>query len=67
MTGGGFGGCTVNLVRPDAVDALEAAVMADYPVRTGLSPMVLRVVAAEGAGPGDSDARSDCFVVLPYK
>ena len=23
MTGGGFGGCTVNLVRPDAVDALE--------------------------------------------
>ncbi len=58
MTGGGFGGCTVNLVRPDAVDALEAAVMADYPVRTGLSPMVLRVVAADGAGPGGPDARS---------
>jgi galactokinase len=50
MTGGGFGGCTVNLVRPDAVDALEAAVMADYPARTGLTPMVLRVVAADGAG-----------------
>jgi galactokinase len=53
MTGGGFGGCTVNLVRPDAVDALEAAVLTQYPARTGLTPMVLRVVAAEGAGPGD--------------
>jgi galactokinase len=52
MTGGGFGGCTVNLVRPEAVDALEAAVLADYPARTGLTPMVLRVVAAPGAGLG---------------
>jgi galactokinase len=52
MTGGGFGGCTINLVRPDAVDALEAAVLERYPARTGLTPMVLRVVAADGAGPG---------------
>lgn len=52
MTGGGFGGCTVNLVRPEAVDALEAAVLTEYPARTGLAPMVLRVVAADGAGRG---------------
>ena len=50
MTGGGFGGCTVNLVRPDAVDALEAAILERYPARTGLTPMVLRVVVADGAG-----------------
>jgi len=50
MTGGGFGGCTVNLVRPDAVDALAAAVEADYPARTGLTPTMLRVGAADGAG-----------------
>ena len=50
MTGGGFGGCTVNLVRPDAIDALEAAILERYPARTGLTPMVLRVVAADGAG-----------------
>ncbi len=50
MTGGGFGGCTVNLVRPDAVDALTAAVLADYPTRTGLEPVIMPVAAADGAG-----------------
>jgi galactokinase len=50
MTGAGFGGCTVNLVRPDAIDALREAVFARYPARTGLMPMVLPVAAADGAG-----------------
>ncbi len=50
MTGGGFGGCTVNLVRPDAVEALAAAVESEYPARTGLTPTVLPVRAADGAG-----------------
>lgn len=53
MTGGGFGGCTVNLVRPDAVQALTAAVLADYPARTGLEPLIMSVAAADGAGPLD--------------
>ena len=50
MTGAGFGGCTINLVRPDAIDALGAAVRSEYPARTGLTPMVLPVHAADGAG-----------------
>jgi galactokinase len=50
MTGGGFGGCTVNLVRPDAVEALAVAVETRYPARTGLTPTVLRVRPTEGAG-----------------
>ncbi len=50
MTGAGFGGCTVNLVRPDAVGALRAAVLDRYPARTGLTPMILPVRTAFGAG-----------------
>jgi galactokinase len=50
MTGAGFGGCTVNLVRPDSVDALRATVEREYPARTGLTAMVLPVHATEGAG-----------------
>ena len=50
MTGAGFGGCTVNLVRPEAVAALTVAVLAEYPVRTGLTPMILPVQIAPGAG-----------------
>ncbi len=50
MTGAGFGGCTVNLVRPGAVDALRAAVLERYPAMTGLTPMVLPVRATDGAG-----------------
>jgi galactokinase len=50
MTGAGFGGCTINLVRPDAVDSLRTAVERDYPARTGLQPRVLPVRAVAGAG-----------------
>jgi galactokinase len=50
MTGAGFGGCTINLVHQDAVAALRDAVLAEYPARTGLQPMILTVRAADGAG-----------------
>ncbi len=50
MTGAGFGGCTVNLVRPDAIDRLRDTVAREYSARTGLTPMVLPVEIAAGAG-----------------
>ena len=50
MTGAGFGGCTVNLVRPAAVDSLRAAVLERYPAMTGLTPLILPVNATDGAG-----------------
>jgi galactokinase len=50
MTGAGFGGCTVNLVHGDAVEALGEAVLSEYPARTGLQPTILPVSAADGAG-----------------
>jgi len=51
MTGGGFGGCTVNLVRHHAIAALEVAVLREYPARTGLTPHVYVTRAVDGAGP----------------
>jgi galactokinase len=49
LTGAGFGGCTINLVRRDAVPALREAVMRDYPRLTGLTPRVFEVAASAGA------------------
>lgn len=38
MTGAGFGGCTVSLVREDAVDVFRREVEQQYTVATGLKP-----------------------------
>jgi galactokinase len=53
MTGAGFGGCTVNLVRPEAVDQLREAVEREYRAATALEPSVMVVEAVAGAGPLD--------------
>ncbi len=50
MTGAGFGGCTVSLVRPDAVPALRARIEEDYAARSGRTPRVWPVRAVAGAG-----------------
>ena len=50
MTGAGFGGSTVNLVEPDAVDRLSRAVADRYAAGTGLRGRVEVVAAADGAG-----------------
>ena len=50
MTGAGFGGCTVNLVEPDSVEALRAAVASEYSVRMGRRAGFHVVGAVDGAG-----------------
>ncbi len=49
LTGAGFGGCTVTLARPEAVEGLREAVLARYPKETGLEPRLWVTEAAEGA------------------
>jgi galactokinase len=49
MTGAGFGGCTVSLVKHGAEEALRDAVLAQYQKRTGLQPRVYIVAAVDGA------------------
>jgi galactokinase len=46
LTGAGFGGCTVNLVRTDAIDAFSRDVIAPYRERTGL-PAVMYVTSPQ--------------------
>jgi galactokinase len=50
LTGAGFGGCTVTLARPEAVDPLRDAVLERYPKQTGLEPSLWVSRAAPGAG-----------------
>jgi galactokinase len=50
MTGGGFGGCTVNLVGVPAVDRFEQAIRTQYHRRYGITPEVYRVQPSAGAG-----------------
>jgi galactokinase len=40
MTGGGFGGCTINLVEDAAVEVFQKNVAAQYHARTGITPEI---------------------------
>ena len=49
MTGGGFGGCTVNLVKAESVDSFKQTVFDDYESATSLEPEIYVCSAAQGA------------------
>ncbi len=49
MTGAGFGGCAVALVRQDAADDFSADVAMEYQAATGLTPNVYICTATNGA------------------
>jgi galactokinase len=49
MTGGGFGGCTVNLVEADAVADFTSTLAAGYEQATGRAPQIYVCAAADGA------------------
>jgi galactokinase len=49
MTGGGFGGCTVSLVRSEAVDAVTGVITEKYSRQTGIAPTVFASRPAAGA------------------
>jgi galactokinase len=49
MTGGGFGGCTVNLVASDHAEAFRESIAGRYRERTGISPEIYVCSPADGA------------------
>ncbi len=50
MTGGGFGGCTVNLVQPAALDRFEKEIVDRYRERFHNHATVIRCVPSAGGG-----------------
>jgi galactokinase len=51
MTGGGFGGCTVNLVDPPAAAEFRERIVAAYKQRFGIEAQLFDCVPSDGAGP----------------
>jgi galactokinase len=49
MTGGGFGGCTVNLVHAEQAERFRDRIADEYRKATGLSPEIYISTAADGA------------------
>jgi galactokinase len=50
MTGGGFGGCTVNMLRPDAVDRFREEIARAYRERFNVEPRIYDCRPSAGAG-----------------
>jgi galactokinase len=49
MTGGGFGGCTLNLVEPEAVERFKATLGREYREKFGIQPAFYQVRPSQGA------------------
>lgn len=54
MTGGGFGGCTINLVNAQSVQAFRDRVTQGYEKATGIASQIFVSSAAEGAAEANS-------------
>ncbi len=50
MTGGGFGGCTVSMVRAGAVERFRVSLAAGYLAATGIAPEILVCSPGDGVG-----------------
>jgi galactokinase len=51
MTGGGFGGCTINLVDAAHAEEVQQRLTESYEIKTGLRPTILICEASGGARP----------------
>jgi galactokinase len=49
LTGGGFGGCTINLVEQEHAVAFAEALGARYAAQTGITPEIHICHASDGA------------------
>lgn len=61
MTGGGFGGCTVNLVRSDCAETFRSEIARMYAETMGVTPEIYLCEPAQGAQswPGEESIHAD--------
>ena len=64
MTGGGFGGCTINLVESSAAKEFQERVGAEYEIKTGLRPDILICEASQGVEAVDPKGSEDRSALL---
>jgi galactokinase len=50
MTGGGFGGCTVTMLKPDATPRFVASIESAYEAQFHIKPQIYRCIPSAGAG-----------------
>ena len=51
MTGGGFGGCTVSLVRASKAEQIADKLRQSYEQQTGIAPAIFASQPSDGAQP----------------
>jgi len=49
LLGGGFGGCTISLVKNESIEKFKENIMLEYPKKTGIQPEIFICSAEEGA------------------
>ncbi len=49
LLGGGFGGCTISLVKNESIEKFKENIMLEYPKKTGIKPEIYICSAEEGA------------------
>ena len=65
MTGGGFGGCTVNLVKSGGAATFAAQISERYRASTGIKPDIYICSAADGAGGSSKRSARRTYCALP--
>ena len=48
MMGGGFGGCTINLIERDGVEQFKRSILENYKTPDGEAPQIIEVVIEDG-------------------
>jgi galactokinase len=65
MTGGGFGGCTVNLLRQGATERFRSTITHAYQERFGITPQIFLCRPSSGAGELKNFERIPSGATLP--